>query len=113
MNNNWPNSFFFFFFFFLFFFFLIHHFEKINSVSLFSGFLSETSGNYTSSFVLAGVAMVSASVILVYPIIYHRRQERSLKGLKTAFVGEKIIVNNNCDSDEKCIETKVPLISEN
>lgn len=78
-----------------------------------AGFLSETSGNYTSSFVLAGVAMVSASVILVYPIIYHRRQERSLKGLKTAFVGEKIIVNNNCDSDEKCIETKVPLISEN
>ena len=74
-----------------------------------SGFLSETSGSYTSSFVLGGVAMVTASALMIYPIIYHRRRERLHLDTKNDLIIEKTISK---PSEKRLKDTKVPLIKE-
>ena len=61
------------------------------------GFLSETSGNYTTSFILSGVTMVMASVLMVYPIMYHRRKERAHLDIDMNLVCEKTVEPYNCD----------------
>ncbi|KAL4223987.1 hypothetical protein ACF0H5_017446 [Mactra antiquata] len=40
----------------------------------FAGFLFATTGNYATSFYLAGISMVIGSVLMIHPILYQRKQ---------------------------------------
>ena len=79
---------------------------------LLSGFLAETSGNYTTSFVLAGVTMVMASALMIYPVIYHRRQESKHLDVNVNLVCEKNIENVNCKTVNIFREKEVSIIHE-
>ena len=86
-----------------------------------SGFLSETSGNYTSSFCLAGTTVVLSALLMIYPIIYHRRRERDHLDVNVNLVGDKKIDNNvlvrdNLSTENKVVirfDTEKPLLEEN
>ena len=53
--------------------------------------------------------MVTASAVMIYPIIYHRRQERLHLDIKHDLIGENTI---HQASEKIFRETKVPLIQE-
>ena len=81
----------------------------LNHIIYISGFLSETSGSYTSSFVLSGFALVAASALMIYPIIYHRRRERMNVDTKHDLIVEKTVSK---PSEKSHQDVKVPLILE-
>ena len=56
--------------------------------------------------------MVASSAMMIYPIIYHRRQERAHLDVNVNLVSEKIITSNAKTSAKLPMENKMILVSE-